>query len=105
MTQKTIKYHGDSEKQLKSFPQKDLERFALSLFYIQNGFEPVLRAKAMKGLGKGVLELTKNGRPAYRCVYVVCDDAIHVLHAFSKTSDGTDKRHEETIKERYKQIV
>jgi len=50
------------------------------------------------------MEFVQNGKPAYRCVYVVLDDVIHVLHAFVKTSDGTDSKHENTIKERYKNI-
>lgn len=105
MNPKPVKYLGDSEKALKGFIPKELEKFALSLYYIACGVDPILKAKAMKGLGQGVLELIKNGKPAYRCVYVVRDDAIYVLHAFSKTSGGTDKKHEDTIKERYKQIV
>lgn len=102
--QKPIHYHGDSFKSLSQFPPKKLEKFAMSLLYLQLGMDPVLKTKAMKGLGHGVLELTQNGKPAYRCVYVVKDDAIHVLHAFVKTSDATDSKHEKTIKERYKQI-
>ncbi|TOA30552.1 hypothetical protein CGK28_24830, partial [Vibrio parahaemolyticus] len=54
--------------------------------------------------GQGVLELKKNGKPAYRLVYVIKKDVIHVLHSFSKTSSGTDKKHEETIKLRYKAL-
>ncbi|MGL6412523.1 type II toxin-antitoxin system RelE/ParE family toxin [Aeromonas veronii] len=104
MNVKPIHYHGDSFKALSRFPEKKKEKFALSLSYLQFGMDPVLKTKAMKGLGHGVLELTQNGQPAYRCVYVVADDAIHVLHAFVKTSDATDSKHEKTIKERYKQI-
>ncbi|MEL8541676.1 type II toxin-antitoxin system RelE/ParE family toxin [Escherichia coli] len=50
------------------------------------------------------MEWTKNGKPAYRLVYVVGKEQIFILHAFSKTSDGTPKSEEETNKERYKQI-
>lgn len=104
MSEKSVIFQGDSYKALEDFPAEHRERFALSLDFIAKGFIPPLKTKFMNGLGEGVLELVKNGRPAYRCVYVVRDDAIHVLHAFSKTSDGTDKRHETTIKQRYKNI-
>lgn len=102
--EKQIHYHGDSYDNLVDLPEKVRERFALSLFYILNNAEPALRAKAMKGLGHGVLELVKNGKPAYRCAYVVRNDGIHVLHVFTKTSNGTDKKHEDTIKNRYKSL-
>lgn len=96
---KTTIFHGDSDKELQTFPE--VERFVLSLEQISNDLKPALKVKPMNGLGKGVKELILNGRPAYRCVYVVIDDVVHVLHAFSKTSDGTDSKHEKTIKKRY----
>ncbi|WP_434083346.1 type II toxin-antitoxin system RelE/ParE family toxin, partial [Escherichia coli] len=52
----------------------------------------------MNGLGKGVMEWTKNGNPAYRLVYVVAKEQIFILHSFSKTSDRTPKSEEQTIK-------
>lgn len=58
----------------------------------------------MNGLGKGVFELKKNGKPAYRLVYVIRGDIIHVVHVFSKTSNGTDKKEEDTIKQRVSRI-
>lgn len=80
------------------------EKFATDLDMMMNGLKPLSDSKPMNGLGKGVLELKKNGRPAYRCVYVIKNGNIYVLHAFSKTSNGTSKSHETTIKTRYKSI-
>jgi len=37
-------------------------------------------------------------------VYVVGKDAIYILHAFSKTSNGTPKAEEDTIKLRFKML-
>ncbi|MGL4602216.1 MAG: type II toxin-antitoxin system RelE/ParE family toxin [Plesiomonas sp.] len=104
LNMKETMFHGDSEKVLKSFPPKQLEQFATSLFYLASGKSSALRSKPMNGLGDGVMELLKNGHPAYRCVYVIRGDVLHVLHAFVKTSGGTDKKHETTIKQRFKQI-
>lgn len=103
MKQKKVDF-GNSEKALKSFPIDVLEKFIQDLVNLSHGEPPLSKVKAMKGLGNGVCELIKNGKPAYRCVYVVKGDVIHILHAFSKTSDGTDKKHEDVIKLRFKAL-
>lgn len=105
MNERELKYHGNSEKALKSFPNKKLERFAYSLFQLQNRMDPSLEAKAMKGKCLGVIELISNGKPAYRCAYAIIDDVVHVLHAYAKSSTGTDSKHEKTIGTRYKRIA
>ena len=105
MKEKKVVFHGDSEKQLRGFPRALLEKTNFSIVQLQHGQETSLKTKPMQGLGDGVMEfIIKNGHPAYRCVYVLQDDAVHVLHAFSKTSSGTDSKHEKTIKQRYKHI-
>lgn len=104
MTVKTVCFEGDSQKKLTNFPKAALEKFAQDLELMRYGMEPLSTSKPMNGLGKGVRELKKNGRPAYRLVYVISGNVIHVLHAFSKTSDGTDKKHEITIKQRFSAI-
>lgn len=104
MSVKEVIFEGDSEKKLKNFPVDVLEKFVQDLEMMRYGMSPLSRTKPMNGLGKGVLELVKNGRPAYRLIYVISSNVIHVLHAFSKTSDGTDKKHEVTIKQRFARI-
>ncbi|EGQ8122547.1 type II toxin-antitoxin system RelE/ParE family toxin [Vibrio cholerae] len=101
MLEKKVRYHGDSEKCLLAFPKQIIECYAQDLEFLRYGLQPLSKVKPMKGLGKGVCELKRNGKPAYRLVYVIVEDVIHVLHAFSKTSDGTDKKHENTIKIRF----
>ena len=104
MKEKKVEFVGSSFKDLEAFPDDIKEQFVLSLSFLQYGMEPLLKTKPMKGLGKGVIELKKNGKPAYRCVYTIKDDVVYVLHAFSKTSDGTDSKHEKTVKLRYKSL-
>lgn len=84
--------------------RKVMDRFSIDMEMIMDGLQPLSSKKALNGLGKGVFELKKNGRPAYRCVCVVKDGSLYILHAFSKTADGTQKEHETTIKKRYKLI-
>ncbi|HFF8977838.1 type II toxin-antitoxin system RelE/ParE family toxin [Serratia marcescens] len=86
------------------FKELAIERFAVDLEMMMNGLQPLSQSKPLNGLGKGVFELKKNGRPAYRCVYVIKNQTIYVLHAFSKTANGTPKSNETTIKQRYKSI-
>lgn len=100
-----IRYEGSTEKELKAFPTTEKDKFIHDLDMICDGLEAYLsNSKPLKGLGKGVRELKKNGKPAYRVAYVIRGNVVHVLHVYSKTSDGTDKKHEDTIKLRYKNL-
>ncbi|EHD0094774.1 type II toxin-antitoxin system RelE/ParE family toxin [Vibrio vulnificus] len=104
MQEKEVNFKGDSEENLKEFPKKIKIQFLMDLVRLQSGLQPTLSVKPVKGLGKnvsGVLELRKNGKPAYRVVYKIKKDSIDVLHSFVKTSDKTDSKHIKTIKKRY----
>ena len=96
--------NGADDEFKEDLSRQAQEKFATDLEMMMNGLKPLSDSKPMNGLGKGVFELKKNGRPAYRCVYVVRNGTIYVLHAFSKTSKGTQKSNETTIKSRYKSI-
>lgn len=97
---------GGAEKEYANLGSSKVQAaFAVDLEMMMNGFKPLSSSKALNGLGKGVFELRKNGRPAYRLVYTIKDGKIYILHVYSKTSDGTPKAHEETIKKRYKSIA
>ncbi len=53
-------------------------------------------------VGPGAIELIENGSPAYRAVYC-CKylETVFVLHAFTKTTNGVDRKELDTAKERY----
>ncbi|MDT3282992.1 type II toxin-antitoxin system RelE/ParE family toxin [Shewanella scandinavica] len=97
-------FHGDSKKKLDSFPYEIKEQFIFAITQLCYGLTPT-NIKPLHGLGSGVKEICKNGKPAYRCVYAIKNGIVHILHAFVKTSDGTDSKHENTIKIRYKAIA
>lgn len=43
----------------------------------------------LESIGADVIELIKNDSPAFRCIYVAkYQDAVVVLHAFAKTTNG-----------------
>ncbi|WP_045604880.1 hypothetical protein [Vibrio parahaemolyticus] len=65
MSEKDVNFKGDSEENLKEFPEKIKIQFLMDLVRLQNGLQPTLSVKPVKGLGKnvkGVLELRKNGK-------------------------------------------
>lgn len=102
---KELIYVGGAEKDMKAaFPRSLLEEVSVEQSRLQYGFTPLKKTKAMNGLGQGVIEWIKNGKPAYRLIYVVGKNAIYILHAFSKTSDGTPSAEEKTIKLRFKML-
>jgi len=102
---KELIYVGGAEKDMKSaFPRSVLEEVSVEQTRLRYGITPLKKTKAMNGLGHGVIEWIKNGKPAYRLIYVVGKDAIYILHAFSKTSNGTPKSEEDTIKLRFKML-
>ncbi|MDW2661325.1 type II toxin-antitoxin system RelE/ParE family toxin, partial [Citrobacter braakii] len=82
---KPVVYVGGSQKSLtgqKVFPKSLEDEVAVEINRLQYGLSPLRKTKAMNGLGQGVIEWVKNGKPAYRMVYVVGKKAVYVLHAF-----------------------
>jgi len=84
---KLLFWEGSSRKDFKTFPVPVQKRMGMSLYTLQCGRWPDA-AKAMQGLGSGVYEPVDAERGnAYRTAYAMkIDTAIHVLHAFQKTS-------------------
>lgn len=66
---------------------------------IAYGLNPTICSNPMPG---NTTELKKNGRPAYRCVYLILTDCILVVHAFKKTAQGQDKKNLATVDQRLK---
>ena len=63
-------------------------------------------SRPMPGIGPGVHELRLKDRSgAYRVVYAVVQrDAVHVLHAFKKTTRATPARNLELARKRLKEV-
>ena len=52
-------------------------------------------------VGVGAIELIENGRPAYRTIYVAkFKQTVFVLHSFTKTTNGVDRKAMITAKQR-----
>src|SRR5690606_26228918 len=92
-----------SLKEFKALPVQVQKRFALDLNAICEGKDPFSRIKHLtESVGSGAIELIENGRPAYRTVYVAkFDEAVYILHSFTKTASGVDRKAMATAQRRY----
>jgi Phage derived protein Gp49-like (DUF891). len=59
-----------AEREYKSLPDKIQDDFGKDLRRIQFDEEPRLSITHLDSVGQGVIELRKNGSPAFRCVYI-----------------------------------
>ena len=95
-----------AEKEYKDLPEKIQDEFGKDLRRIQFGESPILPITYLDSIGQGVIELKKNGRPAFRCVYVTKYlDAVIVLHAFTKTTNGVDRQAMKVAEQRLKDLL
>jgi len=93
-----------SLREFKALPRKIQERFAADLNEICKGkalYSPFKHIA--NSVGIGAIELIENGRPAYRTIYVAkFRQTVFVLHTFTKTTNGVDRKAMATAKQRYK---
>jgi len=106
MSEKSFAFVSQAaEREFKELPLKIQERFLLDLKAIAIGSRPFSSFESLTNVGAGVIELKKNGSPAYRCVYVAkYNETVYVLHSFAKTTNGVDRKAMSTIASRYKEI-
>ena len=71
------------------------------------GKDPFSKFKHIaESVGPGAIEPIENGRPAYRTVYVAkFEDAVYILHSFTKTTNEVDRKAMATAKKRYKDMI
>ncbi|MEL6722912.1 MAG: type II toxin-antitoxin system RelE/ParE family toxin [Pseudomonadota bacterium] len=107
-TVKTFRFiNKQALKEFKALPSHIQKRFALDLDVICQGKEPFSKFRHIaESVGPGAIELIENGRPAYRTVYVAkFSDAVYILHSFTKTTNGVDRKAMATAKKRYKAMM
>ena len=108
-TPKSVRWLGDSLKQVKAFPPDVRRDIGVSLFDVQLGSTPH-NAKPFKGMGSGVFEIvTRFDKDTFRTIYAVqFADMVYVLHAFQKKSPKGIKTSQQDIaliKRRYQQAI
>ncbi len=95
-----------AEREYKDLPEKIQDEFGKDLRRIQYGEEPNLSIIHLDSVGAGVIELRKNGSPAFRCVYVAkYEDTVVVLNAFAKTTNGVDRQALKVAEQRLKELL
>jgi phage-related protein len=95
-----------AEKEYKDLPNEVQDEFGKDLRKIQYGQSPALPIEHLSSVGQGVIELKKNGSPAFRCVYVTKYlDTVIVLHSFTKTTNGVDRQAIKVAEQRLKELL
>lgn len=82
-------------------------QFSNDLNAVAQDKKPFSNFKDISGsVGKGSIELIENGSPAYRTVYCAKYlDTVYILHAFTKTTNGVDRKAMGTASSRYKDMM
>jgi phage-related protein len=107
MARKTIRYvNNAAKKAIQKLPAYIATDFLGDLNFVAAGKDPRSAFKHLPELGAGVIELIENGSPAYRAVYCAKFlDTVYILHAFTKTTNGVDKKAMDTVRNRYKEMM
>jgi phage-related protein len=89
---KRIEWAGTSLDVVRAFPETARQQIGYQLYRVQCGLDPS-DWKAMNSVGPNVREIRVHIREEYRVIYVATfEEAVHVLHAFTKKSRKTPKR-------------
>lgn len=95
-----------AQRCFKDLPLDIQIQFAGDLKRVQEGLTQLSDFKVLSGSWKGVIELIDNGSPAYRTVYCAkYEDTVFVLHSFTKTTNGVDRKAMRTVETRHKQML
>ena len=106
---KPIVWLGDTLSMLRACPPEVQDQIGYALYVAQIGGK-YFRAKPLKSLGAGVLEIVADHRSdTYRAVYTVrFADEVYVLHVFQKKSTkgiATPQSDMELIRQRLKRAA
>jgi phage-related protein len=105
MKYKPLEFRGTSLADLCAFPIPVRREAGYQLDQVQNGKNP-FDWKPMETIGQGVKEIRiRDANNAYRVLYVAkFEEAIFVLHCFSKKSQKTGKPDLELAARRYREL-
>lgn len=102
---KKIEWEGSSLKDLNNASKKVRQVAGYELMQIQCGGEPS-DWKPMSSVGKGVKEIRIHLENEYRVLYVArFEEAIYVLHAFTKKTQKTSKKDIDLAKTRFLEVL
>jgi phage-related protein len=96
------------QREIATFPEEIRGDLADALARLDAGLALSMPlSRQMPGIGRGVHELRLKGRSGqHRIVYAfVRREAVHVLHAFKKTTQATPGKHLALAKTRLKEVL
>lgn len=101
---KTLKFVGNSLRDLRNFPDAARREAGFELDAIQRGLMPS-DFKPMFGIGPGVYEIRIHIQGEWRVIYFAKRaDAVYVLHAFAKRTQKTRREDVALATRRYSLI-
>lgn len=101
---KPLKFMGDSQAALASFPADAKREAGFELWQVQLGLMPS-DFKSMPTVGAGAYEIRVKVQGQWRVIYVAKRaDAVYVLHCFHKTTPKTAKPDIDLAAKRYRFI-
>jgi phage-related protein len=103
---KPLEFLGDSLECLRELPQQARRQAGFQLDRVQRGLEPD-DWKPMSSVGTGVREIrVRDESGSYRVIYIAkLQDAVYVLHCFTKKTQATRKRDIELAAKRYRELM
>lgn len=103
---KTVEFLGDSKEQIRDFPEDARSQAGFQIYQVQRGNQPD-NFKPMKTVGAGVEEIRiQDETGAYRVFYIArFNQAVYVLHAFTKKQKRTSPKDIAIGKDRYKKLM
>lgn len=102
---KPIHWAGDSLDRVREFSETGRYQTGRELRRVQSGEMPT-DWKPMITIGPGVAEIRIHAENEYRIIYIAkFEEAIYVLHGFTKKSQQTPKRDLDLAAKRFKELV
>jgi len=99
-----IRWEGDSNKEIRNWPEDVKGQFGLELDRLEN-FEEPLHSKPMAPALPGTNEIFRQDADLwYRLIYWLHSGWIYVLHCFTKKTNKTSKGDVEKAKQRMKLV-
>lgn len=96
-----------AKREFMALPKEIQQQFGTDLNAVCQDETPFSYFKELSSsVGKGAIELIENGSPAYRTIYCAkYMDTVFILHAFTKTTNGVDRKAMDTASKRYKDMM
>jgi phage-related protein len=101
---KPIQWLGDSLENVREFSDSGRYHVGRELRRVQTGEMPT-DWKPMITVGPGVAEIRIHAENEYRIIYIAkFEEAIYVLHGFTKKTQQTSKRDIDLATKRYREL-